>query len=197
MLLTLRNHHKVLKKIFSRVVNVNLKIFKMSRYFTEENDGGMSAEVFTISKDDTNHASKIRSSVMREKGKEFKRSKNELFYAKKKNKAKCSNRLKVLKLRQVVGIWRKSLYKNLNVQCFKKLIESSQCLCPFKISNTYLDFKCLYLKCTSVRKAIHFPPKRKKDWLVKNAFKWIVWVQKLFKKVHAIFQFSMGKSAIS
>ena len=33
----------------------------MSRYFTEENDGGMSAEVFTISKDDTNHASKIRS----------------------------------------------------------------------------------------------------------------------------------------
>ena len=104
MLLTLRNHHKVLKKIFSRVVNVNLKIFKMSRYFTEENDGGMSAEVFTISKDDTNHASKIRSSVMREKGKEFKRSKNELFYAKKKNKAKCSNRLKVLKVRQVVGI---------------------------------------------------------------------------------------------
>jgi len=68
------------------VVNVNLKFFKMSRYFTEENDGGMSAEVFTISKDDTNHASKIRSSVMREKGKEFKRSKNELFYAKKKNK---------------------------------------------------------------------------------------------------------------
>ena len=92
------------KKIFSRVVNINLKIFKMSRYFTEENDGGMSAEVFTISKDDTNHASKIRSSVMREKGKEFKRSKNELFYAKKKNKAKCSNRLKVLKVRQVVGI---------------------------------------------------------------------------------------------
>ena len=43
----------------------------MSRYFTEENDGGMSAEVFTISKDDTNHASKIRSSVMREKGKEY------------------------------------------------------------------------------------------------------------------------------
>ena len=96
MLLTLRNHHKVLKKIFSRVVNVNLKIFKMSRYFTEENDGGMSAEVFTISKDDTNHASKIRSSVMREKGKEFKRSKNELFYAKKKNKAKCLNCLKVV-----------------------------------------------------------------------------------------------------
>ena len=128
MLLTLRNHHKVLKKNISRVVNVNLKIFKMSRYFTEENDGGMSAEVFTISKDDTNHASKIRSSVMREKGKEFKRSKNELFYAKKKNKAKCSNRLKVLKLRQVVnecGIWRKSLDRNLIVQFFKKLWESS------------------------------------------------------------------------
>ena len=96
----------------------------MSRYFTEENDGGMSAEVFTISKDDTNHASKIRSSVMREKGKEFKRSKNELFYAKKKNKAECSNRLKVLKLRHVAnkfGILRKSLDRNLILQCFKKL----------------------------------------------------------------------------
>ena len=115
----------------------------MSRYFTEENDGGMSAEVFTISKDDTNHASKIRSSVMREKGKEFKRSKNELFYAKKKNKAKCSNRLKVLKLRQVVGIWRKSLDKNLIVQCFKKLGESSHSTyAPIRFQIP-LDFKCL------------------------------------------------------
>lgn len=133
----------------------------MSRYFTEENDGGMSAEVFTISKDDTNHASKIRSSVMREKGKEFKRSKNELFYAKKKNKAKCSNRLKVLKLRQVVGIWRKSLDKNLIVQCFKKLGESSHSTYAPLRFQIPLDFKCLRLQCTCVRKAIHFRPIRK------------------------------------
>ena len=63
----------------------------MSRYFNGEDDGGMSAEVFSITKNDTNHAIKNRDRVMKEKRKEFKRSKDELFYAKKKNKAKCLN----------------------------------------------------------------------------------------------------------
>jgi len=60
----------------------------MSRYFNGEDDGGMSAEVFSITKNDTNHAIKNRDRVMKEKRKEFKRSKDELFYAKKKNKGK-------------------------------------------------------------------------------------------------------------
>ena len=58
----------------------------MSRYFTEESNGGMSEEVYSISKSDTNHAIKIRGSVMKEKREEFHRKKDELFYAKRKKK---------------------------------------------------------------------------------------------------------------
>merc|ERR1711923_597854 len=63
----------------------NLKI-KMSRYFTDESNGGMQEEVYSISKSDTNHAIKIRGSVMKEKREEFHRKKDELFYAKRKKK---------------------------------------------------------------------------------------------------------------
>jgi len=58
----------------------------MSRYFTDESNGGMQGEVYSITKSDTNHAIKIRGSVMKEKREEFHRKKDELFYAKRKKK---------------------------------------------------------------------------------------------------------------
>ena len=56
----------------------------MSRYFAE-NDG-VATEVYSITKNETNDAIKDRNYVMKQKRKEFKRSRDELFYSKRKNK---------------------------------------------------------------------------------------------------------------